>query len=92
MRDHRKNNRRCDAAFRRLTSNSVRVVDPAPYLVIDDIWRAEIGGVSMYRDEQHLTEEGGLQLDPMFHTLLSETGLGTGEVREVARRTENSTR
>lgn len=92
MRDHRKNNRRCDAAFRRLTSSSVRVVDPAPYLVIDDIWRAEIGGVSMYRDEQHLTEEGGLQLNPMFHALLSETGLGTGEVREVARRTPNSTR
>jgi peptidoglycan/LPS O-acetylase OafA/YrhL len=68
--EYRIQNERCNSIFDQFRSKGVIVVDPAPFFVDEaNLWRAEIGGVSMYSDKEHLSIEGGLRLTPLFEQL-----------------------
>src|SRR5690606_29457501 len=60
----------------RLKDEGVMVLDPEP-LLSDSAgnWRAEIGGISMYRDSHHLSNEGSLRLSTLFETAFESFGL-----------------
>jgi hypothetical protein len=70
---HREDNRQCDAALDQVAGRSVFIIDPADYFVdANGFWPAERDGISMYRDEHHLTVEGALRLTPLFKSNLQE--------------------
>lgn len=63
-------NEHCLGVINRLSELGVIVLDPAPYFVDQaGLWRAELNGVSMYRDKTHLSVAGSLHLKPMYERL-----------------------
>ena len=49
----------------------VKILDPLPYLCPDGICRADIKGVPIYSDDDHLNERGAAILLPLFQTMYS---------------------
>ena len=55
---------------------SVAVVDPAEVMVDElGLWRMELDGECLYRDDNHLSEAGALRLLPLFERALLEVGV-----------------
>ncbi|HQR06342.1 MAG TPA: acyltransferase family protein [Gemmatales bacterium] len=68
--EYQSQNKRCLGIINRLSDQGVIVLDPSPYFVDQTgLWRAELNGVSMYRDKTHLSVAGSLHLKPMFERL-----------------------
>lgn len=71
---HRARNRACNDVIRRIAGAAV--VDPEPRFVdATGRWRAEIDGTVLYRDDSHLSVEGGRRLAPLFARVLAELPL-----------------
>lgn len=66
--DHRQRQHFIDALFADLAASDphVRVLDPAPLLCTDGLCRAAMGGYSQYKDENHLSDQGGERMKPLF--------------------------
>ena len=68
-------NARCNEVIRRLGMKGVEVLDLAPFFVDSaGLWRAEMGGESLYLDTSHLSVEGSLRLQPLFKELFTSLG------------------
>lgn len=65
-----------NAILDRLKDEGAMVLDPEP-LLADSAgnWPAQIGGVSMYRDSHHLSNEGSLRLSTLIETTFESFGL-----------------
>ncbi len=62
-----------DGVVKRLDPSSVTILDPRSALVdTHGFWRAELDGVVLYRDSNHLTIEGSHRLIPVFDELLHD--------------------
>jgi hypothetical protein len=62
-----------DGVVKRLDPSSVTILDPRSVLVDSQgFWRAELDGVVLYRDSNHLTIEGSHRLIPVFDELLHD--------------------
>ena len=73
--EHYKKNAIGDQILASKASPRVTILDPARLLVDETgLWRAELNGVSMYYDDDHLSDEGSLRLCPLFEDLFD--GLG----------------
>jgi hypothetical protein len=66
--DHRQRQHFIDELFASLAASDshVHVLDPAPLLCVDGICRAAIDGYSLYKDENHLSDQGGERMKPLF--------------------------
>jgi peptidoglycan/LPS O-acetylase OafA/YrhL len=74
--EHLARNRLGNGIIDRMSGHGVSVLDPVSFFVDDsNIWRAELEGVSMYRDRHHLSIEGSLRLKPLFERLFDHLGL-----------------
>ena len=71
MRDHRDENGGREEMLEKIAQRfvgSVVVVDPAAVLVdAQGVWRMELDGEPLYRDDNHLTENGAMRLRPLFY-------------------------
>ncbi len=69
---YRSKNGQCNKIIRRVSSQeNAAVLDPSRVFVDSSgIWRILISGEVMYRDEHHLTIEGGLRLKGIFESFL----------------------
>jgi len=73
LHEYQAQNERCLGMINRLSDHGVVVLDPAPFFVDQaGLWRAELNGVSMYRDKTHLSVAGSLHLKPMFERLFEK--------------------
>jgi hypothetical protein len=64
-------NEKCNLLLSSLEGKGVKILDPQPFLTdVSGIWRGQINGVSMYRDNHHLSVEGGISLKPMFRPFI----------------------
>jgi peptidoglycan/LPS O-acetylase OafA/YrhL len=71
--EYQSQNEHCLGVINRLSGMGVIVLDPAPYFVDETgLWRAELNGVSMYRDKTHLSVAGSLHLRPMYEQLFEK--------------------
>lgn len=66
--DHHQRQRFIDGLFASLAASdpAVHIIDPAPLLCTDGICRAAINGYSQYKDENHLSDQGGERMKPLF--------------------------
>ncbi|HEX8596544.1 MAG TPA: acyltransferase family protein [Pseudomonas sp.] len=66
--DHRQRQHFISGLFAQLAAADpkIHVLDPAPLLCSDGICRAVINGYSQYRDENHLSDQGGERMKPLF--------------------------
>jgi peptidoglycan/LPS O-acetylase OafA/YrhL len=57
-----------DTLFAELAANDpqVHVLDPAPLLCNQGICKAQLDGYSQYKDENHLSDQGGELMKPLF--------------------------
>lgn len=68
---HRKHQAQADQTIDRLPKNQVTIIDPILQLVDDKgICRAEMNGVSLYQDQDHISYSGALRLKPLFEQAL----------------------
>ncbi|MEA9976363.1 MULTISPECIES: acyltransferase family protein [unclassified Pseudomonas] len=73
--EHKARQRFIDSLFAELSAadGQVRVLDPAALLCSSGVCRAEINGAPLYMDENHLSDQGGERLTPLFDPIfLSE--------------------
>jgi len=73
--DHRERQQFLSDLFARMSAADpqVRVIDPASLLCDGGICRAESGGFSLYKDENHLSDQGGERMKPLLQPVfLSE--------------------
>jgi peptidoglycan/LPS O-acetylase OafA/YrhL len=80
---HESRNRHCNSVIRRVAYGKAAVLDPGRYLTKDQLWRAELNSVALYRDHGHLSVEGGLRLRPMFGGVLRTLDSEADEPRIV---------
>lgn len=67
MKEYRVRNDAMNAMIRRVAKGRAMVLDPAPFLTDSKgVWRAEMDGVVLYYDDDHLSTQGSLRLAPMF--------------------------
>ncbi len=60
-------NQKFEEAISERSSLEFVILDPSPFFVDQNgFWPGEIDQVSMYRDDNHLSQEGSLRLTPMF--------------------------
>lgn len=72
---HRIKNLPADQWLEKMAGPMVSVLDPTPYFSDETgLCRAELDGVAMYRDSNHVTAEGARRLKPMFGTLFHNAG------------------
>jgi len=66
--DHRERQHFIDQLFANLAASDphIRIIDPAPLLCAEGICRAAIDGFSQYKDENHLSDQGGERMKPLF--------------------------
>jgi peptidoglycan/LPS O-acetylase OafA/YrhL len=73
---HRERNLTTRAVFERLTSLRVTVLDPAPVLSNGtDLCRVASGKVALYRDDDHLSVEGALLMQPLLAPIFNDVGV-----------------
>ena len=71
--DYLAGNREMLNVLSRCAGDGITILSPLPHFVdAAGVWRAEIDGISMYRDSFHLSKMGGLRLTPMFNKFLDE--------------------
>jgi hypothetical protein len=66
--DHRERQHFIDQLFANLAASDphIHIIDPAPLLCAEGICRAAIDGFSQYKDENHLSDQGGERMKPLF--------------------------
>lgn len=70
MHEYQRRNEAVNAMIRRIAEGRATVLDPAPFLTDEaGVWRAEIDGIALYYDDDHLSTQGSLRLSPMFSKL-----------------------
>jgi hypothetical protein len=74
--EHRARNRSCDASIIRAARGKATVFDPIAALMDDrGLCRAEMDGDVLYRDNAHLSVEGGLRLRGLFEAMFDSLAL-----------------
>ena len=76
--DHRERQQFIDQLFANLAAADphIHIIDPAPLLCTKGICRAAIDGFSQYKDENHLSDQGGERMKPLFAPIfLSENAM-----------------
>jgi len=74
LEEHYEYNRVPREVFQSLSNKNVRVYDPTSYFAGDsNLWSAEIDGVSMMRDTNHLSEAGAMRLKPLIERAVLES-------------------
>ena len=69
-------NERCNRIIDGLKDQGVLILDPGLMLVDESgLWRAQLGGESMYRDDNHLSVEGSLRLKHLYERAFDYFGL-----------------
>jgi len=72
VQDYQRKNELNIEIIKKHTNNSVAILDPSPLFVDNKgLWRAELGGESLYADDDHLSVEGSLRLQPLFEQVLA---------------------
>jgi hypothetical protein len=67
LKQHRQMNIIADAAISQVASKNVTILDPTPYFVGQTgLYRAEMDGVALYADTQHLSPAGARRLKPLL--------------------------
>ncbi len=74
LEEHYEYNRVPREVFQSLSNKNVRVYDPTSYFAGDsNLWSAEIDGVSMMLDTNHLSEAGAMRLKPLIERAVLES-------------------
>ncbi len=72
---HREKNREADQWLEQLAGPNVIVVDPTPFLTDETgLCRAELNGVTLYQDTDHVSAVGARRLKPMLDSVFQNLG------------------